>query len=286
VTPSEGEHQEPSQQFLGADSVLLEMAEASAKRACSLSAGKVLVLSMLAGAFIVAGALFSIFLGSGVESEGPKVLLEGFGFSVGFFLVILTGALLFTEVNVEVPSAFMSMYHERGGVSALVSGLLRLWFLAAAGNLIGAFVMGALINYAHDLPTVQAELLLEVADKKLRYQSVGGADGFTQAIVSGILGNWLVGMAAFLSIMGQTIISKFVPIFVVVSAFVAFGFLHSPANMAYFSLFGLTGESTPWGDAFAWSILPAAIGNMIGAFFLVALPFWYAGTRHQPPKES
>ena len=279
--PVAAEHDFPEQQFIGADSVLLEMIEVSSHRAISLSGAKILVLSMLAGAFIVVGALFSVFLGSGVEAGGPKVLLEGFGFSVGFFLVILSGALLFTEINVEVPAAFMGHLENRSGSSHLSRSLMRLWVLAAIGNMIGAFVIGAIINYAHDLAPLQAELLEEIANGKLRYAEIGGLNGFSQAIVSGILGNWLVGMAAFLSIMGRTIIGKFVPVFLLVSAFVSFGFLHSPANMAYFSIFGLTGEPTPWGDAFLWSILPAAIGNILGAIFLVALPFWFAATHKQ-----
>ena len=277
--PLESADEPPSQQFISADLVLLEMAEVNAKRAVEMSTSKILVLSMLAGSFIVVGALFSVVLGAGVESEGPRVLLEGFGFSVGFFMVIMTGALLFTEINVETPATFLGLYREHGGFAGLVPDLLRLWGVAATGNLVGAFIIGAIINYAHDLGPVQSELILEIADGKLRYQEVGGVEGFVQAIVSGVLGNWLVGMAAFLSVMGRTIVGRFVPVFVIVTAFVSFGFLHSPANMAFFSIYGLTGEATPWGDAFAWSILPAAIGNIIGAFLLVALPFWFAGTR-------
>jgi formate/nitrite transporter FocA (FNT family) len=34
-----------------------------------------------------------------------------------------------------------------------------------------------------------------------------------------------------------------------------------------------------WGEALAWGILPAAIGNVLGAFFLVALPFWLVSRR-------
>lgn len=277
--PHDNGHVFPDQQFIAPDLVLLEMAEVNAKRASEMGWPKVFVLSMLAGSFIVVGALFSVFLGSGVETEGPKVLLEGFGFSVGFFLVIMTGALLFTEINVEMPATFLGLYREHGGFAGLLPALLHLWGLAALGNMVGAFVTGVVINYSHDLGPVQSELLQEIANGKLRYQEVGGVEGFTQAIVSGVLGNWLVGMAAFLAVMGRTIIGRFLPVFVIVTAFVSFGFLHSPANMAFFSLYGLTGDPTPWGDAFAWSILPAAIGNIIGAFLLLALPFWFAGTR-------
>ena len=156
--PAGTTHNFPEQQFIAADAVLLEMIEVSSHRAINLSVAKILVLSMLAGAFIVVGALFSVFLGSGVEAAGPRVLLEGFGFSVGFFLVILSGALLFTEINVEVPAAFMGHLEKRSGSSHLFGSLFRLWGLAAVGNMIGAFIIGAVINYAHDLPPLQAEL--------------------------------------------------------------------------------------------------------------------------------
>ena len=266
----------PDEQYLSPDVVLLEMARAGAKRALTLTVPMVLVLSMLAGAFIAIGALFSILIASDVESESVARLLEGFGFSVGFFLVILSGSLLFTEVNVELPATIL----RRGGRGRWVP-LLRLWVLAAFGNLVGAFIIGLLIDYVGGLDPKTTELLGDVVDAKMRYQAVGGADGYLQAIVSGALGNWLVGMAAFLSVMGRTIIGKYIPVFLVVSVFVASGFLHSPANMAFISLIQPTGAGPGWGDALTWSIFPAAIGNILGAFFLVALPFWYAGTRRE-----
>ncbi len=63
------------------------------------------------------------------------------------------------------------------------------------------------------------------------------------------------------------------------SAFVAAGFMHSPANMGFFSLATPDGIGPGWGPALAWSIAPSAIGNVLGAFFLVALPFWLVNTR-------
>ncbi len=264
----------PEEQHLAPDVVLLEMARAGAKRALTLTTPKVFVLSMLAGAFIAIGALFSILIASDVESDSVSRLLEGFGFSVGFFLVILSGALLFTEVNVELPATIL-----RGGGQGRWVPIFRLWILAAVGNLVGALLVGLLVDYVGGLDPETNELLGEVVVAKMRYRDVGGVDGYLQAVVSGALGNWLVGMAAFLSVMGRTIIGKYIPVFLVVSAFVATGFLHSPANMAFISLIQPTGAGPGWGEALTWSIVPAAIGNILGAFFLVALPFWYAGTQ-------
>lgn len=264
----------PVSQHLAPDVVLVEMAEMGAKRALSLSSGQVLILSTMAGAFVTVGALFSTLIASGAENEGVKRLLEGFGFSVGFFLVVLSGALLFTEVNVELPATLLNRARSGGGTSALGPAVMRLWLLAAVGNLLGAFLIGLVINYTQSYGDGYEELLGEFVATKMRYREVGGAEGFLQAIVSGILGNWLVGMAAFLATMGRTIIGKSIPVFLIVSAFVAGGFLHSPANMAYISLIQPTGNGPGWGPALTWAIAPAAIGNVLGAFLLVALPFW------------
>ena len=122
-------------------------------------------------------------------------------------------------------------------------------------------------------------LLDEIVASKMRYREIGGVEGWFQGVLSGVLGNFLVGMAAFLAVMGRTIIGKYIPVLLTVSAFVAAGFMHSPANMAYISL--ATPEGTGLGPALAWSIAPAALGNILGAFFLVALPFWMVNTRRQ-----
>jgi formate transporter len=93
----------------------------------------------------------------------------------------------------------------------------------------------------------------------------------------------LVGMAAFLAVMGRTIIGKYIPVLLLVCVFVASGFLHSPANMAYFALTNPDGIGPGWGAALQWGVLPAALGNVLGAFFLVALPFWYLDGRSAAP---
>ncbi len=269
----------PAAQHLAPDDVLVELAEAGSRRAMNLSVLQVLILSTIAGGFITIGALFSTLIATGTDNEGVKKLLEGFGFSVGFFLVVLSGTLLFTEANVEMPAALLSRRHRPVGVTSLRSAVLRLWILAAVGNMAGAFLLGQVIAYSHSYGPQFNELLGEITESKVRYQDVGGVEGYFQAILSGMMGNWLVGMAAFLATMGRTIIGKYIPVLVTVMAFVAGGFLHSPANMAYLSLSQPLGIGPGWGEGFVWAIVPAAIGNILGAFFLVALPFWITTTR-------
>lgn len=269
----------PDQQFIAPELVMTEMAEMGARRAVERTLAEVVVLSILAGGFITIGALFSTLIATGTDNEGVQRLLEGFGFSVGFFLVVLTGTLLFTEVNVEMPATLLEC--DARTIGARVA---RLWFCAAAGNLIGALLVGLAVDAAQSYSSGFDELLSEIVDAKMRYRDVGGAEGWSKAVLSGVLGNWLVGMAAFLAVMGRTIIGKYIPVFLVVTAFVASGFMHSPANMAYFSLAEPAGLGPGWGSAMAWSIAPAAVGNVLGAFFLVALPFWMINSRQRQPQ--
>jgi hypothetical protein len=62
---------------------------------------------MVGGSFIGMGALVSIPPAGGVGTPGTTRLLEGFGFSAGFFFVILSEAVLFSEANVMMPAALL-----------------------------------------------------------------------------------------------------------------------------------------------------------------------------------
>ena len=245
--------------------------EKPAKHIHTLSAPRILVLAILGGAFITMGALFSILLSTGVETHGLQLLLQGVGFSIGFFLVILTGAALFTEANVILPVSALNCSRSdmlRRGLKLLGTGLDRQSARHDADRLGDP--------RWHRLNSPQHyQLLAELVAKKMHYQQTGGAEGWFSLVLSEMLGNWMVGMAAFLAVMGRTIIDKFVPIVLAVSLFVAGNFQHSPANMAYFSMIMPTGEGPGWWDAMRWNILPAGIGNLLGGSLLVALPLWY-----------
>jgi formate transporter len=157
----------PAAQHLAAPVVLAEMARFGRGRVAELTPGRALVLTVLGGGFITVGALFSVLLSADVDAHGPKLLLEGFGFSAGFFFVVLSEAVLFTEANVVLPTAQLCPPDT----------------LAALGDVI---------------------------EHKLAYREAGGVGAWSQFVLSGVLANWLVGMAAFFAFMGHTIIGTYV----------------------------------------------------------------------------
>lgn len=261
----------PVRQYLSAEYVLSEMCAFGSRRLEHLSLLQVLVLGMIGGGFITMGALFSLLLGQGVEMAGPRRLIEGLGFSAGFFFVILSEAVLFTEANVVLPATMLYRH-----TPTVLKKIGRFWTLAWVGNLLGAWLIGLLIITAQDYsPGVFQELTLLV-DKKMAFAAVGTPAAWGRAALSGILANWLVGMAAFFATMGRSIIGKYIPVLLVVSLFVAANFQHSPANMGYFSLAMPAGYGPGWLQALLWNIIPVGIGNMLGGGLLVALPFWFA----------
>ena len=265
------QNKNPKSQFLGSAHVLDHFSEYARDVIQNRIWTQNLVLAILGGMFITAGAYFSILLSAGVESEGPALLMLSVGFATGFFFVILSQAILFTEVNVLVPARVLNMTNP-----SFCLKILAFWGLAIVGNVIGAVLLGLAINIAHPIDGQIMEQLQHLSEKKMSYHASGQTSDWFRLVLSGILANWLVGMAAYFAAMGKTIIGKYVPVLLAVALFVSANFQHSPANTGYFSLIMPTGEGPGWYLAITWNLIPAALGNIIGATLLVALPLQYA----------
>lgn len=237
-------------------------------------------LAFTAGAFITFGAILSVALTVDVDSVGLSRLLLGVGFSAGFILVILSGSALFTEINVLLPEMFLSRPRD------LCRRCWRFWLIAYAGNVLGALFVGSMINGAHLLGPLQEERLFELMEEKMQFRELG-TEGWFVVVVSGILGNWLVGMAAFLATAARTVSGKILGVVFPIVAFVAIGVQHAPANMGYFAI-GLIGggSGVGWGEAMWWSILPASLGNIVGGAIFVALLFWYTYGRDKRSRQA
>jgi formate transporter len=131
----------PPTVYIPAERVIAEMGRWGRRRIEELGSVKILVLATMAGGFIAAGALLALFLGSGVASPGGRLLMEGFGFSAGFFFVVLSEAALFTEANVVMPATLLSR-------AAPARNVFRFWGLAAAGNVAGAVLVALMVSSA------------------------------------------------------------------------------------------------------------------------------------------
>jgi formate transporter len=247
-----------------------------------------LVLAVLAGAFIALGGLFSTTVvagAAGVLPFGLIRLLAGVAFSLGLILVVVGGAELFTGNNLIVMA-----WASRKVSTGL---LLRNWAIVYSGNFVGAAATAALVflsgqyQFGHGSIGLAA---LSTAEAKLSL-------GFFQAICLGMLCNVLVCLAVWLSYSARTTADRILAVVPPVTAFVAAGFEHSVANMYFLPVALLIQSGAPdafWtsagttADAFSgitWraflfqNLLPVTIGNIIGGAAMVGGVYWFVYLR-------
>lgn len=257
-----------------------------AKNACSVAIAKgnmtikaMMVMGFLAGAYIAFGGFMMTTVtqdAAQFTGVGVAKLLGGMVFAVGLMLVIVGGAELFTG-NCLMPIGVLS-----GCVP--FSKVLKNWVVVYFANLLGSIVL-AWIIYNSGLATgATGANALKIAVAKVNIP-------FGAMIFRGILCNWLVVMAVWMSFSALDVMSKYICCLIPISAFVTMGFEHSVANM-YFIALGLLvkGDAATvelaalapeklanltmagyWGN-----IIPVTIGNMIGGILFVAVLYYMA----------
>jgi formate transporter FocA len=243
---------------------------------------RLLVLGVLAGAFIALGAIFAttVATGSSALPYGVAKLLTGLVFSLGLILVIVGGAELFTGNNLIV-MAWASK-------KITTQKLLRNWFFVYIGNFIGSVGTAGLLFFSGQYTFGGGAVgltALNIANAKTSLD-------FVEALTLGILCNTLVCLAVWLVMSARTTTDKILAIIFPITAFVAAGFEHCIANM-YFIPVGLFikagAPESFWSQigvlpsdfaALTWSnmllnnLLPVTIGNIIGGTVLVGAVYW------------
>lgn len=269
---------------------MAQKAERIGAQKTRLDALSLLVLAILAGAFIALGAMFAttVLAGAdGVLPYGVSRLLAGSVFCLGLILVIVGGAELFTG-NTLIVIALAA------GEIRLVE-MLRVWAIAYIGNFIGAVGTAILVflsgQYLADHGSV-GEVALKLAVAKVTLP-------WDRAFFLGILCNVLVCLAVWLSYGARSITDKVLAVIFPVSAFVAAGFEHSVANMYLIPLglllkafgpegmlatAGLNLDGLTWGS-FLVSLVPVTAGNIIGGGVLVGAVYWFVYLRPKPQQD-
>jgi formate/nitrite transporter len=229
-----------------------------------------LMLSVLAGAFIGLGALFFMIVKSDLSlGFAFRQVLGGVTFSLGLILVVVAGAELFTGNNL------LAMAWADDRISTLE--LLRNWAVVCCGNFIGATGLALLVFLSHH-PDMNNGA---IAQEYVRVAAAKVSLPFWTAFFKGILCNVLVCMAVWMAFAGRSVIDKAVAIIFPVSAFVAAGFEHSIANMFIIPLamllqaFGNTGAAsdTITLNGFFSNLMPVLLGNIVGGSVLVGLVY-------------
>ena len=240
---------------------------------------KMIILAILAGAFIGVGGIASTTVAVAVEPPSLGKFLGACAFPGGLTMVLIAGSELFTgNCLLTIPLLEKEISFR---------GMIKNWVFVYLGNLIGSLLFAAGIVYSHQPGLfgngVAASMISTAAGKC--------SLSFGDALLKGILCNFLVCIAVWISFAAKDVVGKIVGLFFPIMMFVLCGFEHSVANMYYISaaLFAKTvpayaeaataagvdlGKVT-WGGMFGSNLLPVTIGNIIGGGICVGVVYWY-----------
>ncbi|MBW2271025.1 MAG: formate/nitrite transporter family protein [Deltaproteobacteria bacterium] len=222
--------------------------------------------AMKAGAYVGLGIALIFILGSDVDPAYRKLVM-GTAFGIALSLVVFAGSELFTG---------HTMYMTLGCLQKTTSllDLSRVWLLVWIGNLAGAALLAAifLLGGAGGLVSDSSSFLNQVASVKMNTPAI-------ELLARGILCNWLVCLALWMSGRTDNDAAKCILIFWCLFAFIASGFEHSVANMTLFSI-ALLGEhpSEVSLSGMAYNLFWVTFGNLLSGSLFVACGYWaYSG---------
>lgn len=245
----------------------------------SMDSSRLLVLGLLAGAYVGFGAQIATTVSIDAAQYvgiGVSKILVGSVFSVGLMLVILGGAELFTGNCLILVSVI------NGRVK--LSELARNWGIVYLGNFLGSVLLAFFI-YRTGLHAMGSNALgvtaISIANSKISLS-------FTEAFFRGVLCNWLVCLAVWLATSANDTAGKILACIFPIMAFVGSGYEHSVANM-FFVPIGILLKEVPaivsqsglqlgdlnWISFLVNNLVPVTLGNIVGGGFFVATLYAY-----------
>lgn len=234
-----------------------------------------LVLSALAGIYVGFGIILIFSIGGPIHAgAGPFLkLVMGASFGIALSLVIFAGSELFTGNNMILIVGRLQ--------NKISSGLvIKSWLLCYLGNLIGSVMLAWLMFHANSLTESSKDLILQVSSMKMNADT-------NELFVRGILCNWLVCLAVWLTVKIKSETAKLIMIFWCLFAFISSGFEHCVANMTLLSLGLLLPHSAEISLAgFGYNLTWVTLGNIVGGALFVGMAYWLASVKKSPELSS
>jgi formate/nitrite transporter len=221
---------------------------------------KLIPLSFLSGAHIALGALLAISCGGSVpalKGANPglqRALMGVMGLPMGLLMVLGGGGELVTGNMAVCTAAYAAG-------KAKLGDLIRNLSVVFAGNFVGSLAVAKLAAMASTGISAGA---VAVATGKV-------ACTFGEGFARGVLCNWLVCMAVWMSTAHKDLASKAVAVFFPISGFVAMGMDHSVANMFMIPFGMMQGADITMKQLLIGNLLPVTLGNLVGGALFVGL---------------
>ena len=228
------------------------------KGKANLPLGKMILLSVLAGAFIALAGVAATFGNIYVNKAMGAAI-----FPAGLAMVLIAGSELFTGNCLLV----VPLLEKEITLRQMVRNLVVVYL----GNLVGGVLVSACAVYGGTLDAV-AETVVATAAAKCNLT-------FAAGFLRGILCNVLVCLGVWMALAATDVAGKIIGLFFPVMCFVICGYEHCIANMFYIPA-GLMAAARQEIVAeglsilgFLKNLLPVTLGNIVGGAGLGAM-YW------------
>jgi formate/nitrite transporter FocA (FNT family) len=255
-------HLEPHEKKMAADHaappamVIHELLRGEGEEGLKRPAAALLWSGFAAGLSMGFSFLTLALIRGGLPDEPWRRLVDSFGYSVGFLIVILGRQQLFTETTVTAVLPLLI----RRDMATFVS-VLRFWALVLAANLVGALVFAVLIAQRGLFPDPVYQALLDTG-----HEAISGA--FVPTLVKSVLAGWLIALMVWLLPSARS--ARILVILVLTYVVAVGGFSHTVAGTIDAAFMVFSGNAGAEGF-FIGFFIPTLIGNAIGGIALVAL---------------
>ena len=218
--------------------------------------------AMMAGAYVGLAIILIFTLGNDAPVAVRKLIM-GACFGISLTLVIFAGSELFT-----VYTMYMSLGWLRGRTTLGES--LKLCAITWLGNLAGALLVSTLFIVSGGGNLVNGTVLYEIVGHKMHPSAL-------QIFAKGMLCNWLVCLAVWMTARTTSDAAKCILIFWCLLGFIASGYEHSVANMTGLSI-GVMGGGDPTVNLAGWghNLLWATLGNSVSGILFMGVGYWFA----------
>jgi formate/nitrite transporter len=242
----------------------------------NLPLGKMILLGMMAGAFIAIGGASSNVAVHTISDVGLARTLAGCIFPVGLIMIVLIGGELFTGNCLMIMGVLDGKFKAVQMVRNLVAVYLS--------NLVGALIIDVIVFFSGQYDYTGGALGAYTIKVALTKSSLP----FGTAFASGIMCNVLVCAAILTAAAAKDIAGKILAIFFPIWAFVVAGFEHCVANMYYIpagilaaanenyvakaeELYGITADqcASLSVGGLVHNLVPVTLGNIVGGAVLM-----------------
>ena len=225
-----------------------------------------ILLSALAGIYLGFGIVLIFSISGPIAAAGGEAYLKlimGATFGIALSLVIFAGSELFTGNNMVFA---ISSLQKRVGLGPIII----LFIMCFIGNYLGSAFLAWLVVKGGSLPEASNQLILKAAAMKMALDP-------QEAFIRGILCNWLVCLAVWISLRAKEETARLIMIFWCLFAFIGSGFEHSIANQTLLSMAMFLPHGPEISIAgFAHNQLYVVLGNLGGGGAFVGAVYWFA----------